>query len=85
MLYRYGVGLGMRSLSRGHFTRETWKNVVIPVNYWRALEYRLVYDELDARASERILDLGSPKLLSLYMGKERAAKFLKHHGVDVGG
>lgn len=74
MLYWYGVGLGLRSWRSGRFSREALKNVVIPVNYWRSVEYRLVFDELDVRASDRVLDVGSPKLLSLYLADRVGAQ-----------
>lgn len=67
MLSTYGLGIALRSMLRGRFTRENLKNVIVPVNYWRTLEFRLVHDALAPRATDRILDVGSPKLLSLYL------------------
>jgi hypothetical protein len=43
------------------------KNLIVPTNYWRSLEFRLAFEELHASANDRILDVGSPKLLSLYL------------------
>lgn len=67
MLYFYGLKLGLASLVRGRFSRESVKNVIVPENYWRTLENRLTFDELHASSSDRILDVGSPKLLSLFL------------------
>ncbi len=67
MLYRYGVRVGVMSLLRGRITREVAKNLIVPTNYWRSLEFRLAFEELHASANDRILDVGSPKLLSLYL------------------
>jgi SAM-dependent methyltransferase len=67
MLYFYGVRLGLESIVKGRISRESVKNVIVPENYWRTLENRLTYDELHASASDRVLDVGSPKLLSLFL------------------
>lgn len=66
MLYSYGLRLGIESLIRGRISRETIKNLIVPVNYWRTNEYRLTFDALEATSADTILDIGSPKLLSLY-------------------
>src|SRR5437016_1107653 len=63
MFYWYGLRLGLQALTRGKFS----PLLVTPVNYWRMLEFRLVFDELEARPSDTILDIGSPKLLSLFL------------------
>jgi len=67
MLYFYGLGLGLESIARGRFSRESLKNVIVPENYWRSLENRLTYGELNASSADTVLDLGSPKLLSLFL------------------
>ena len=74
MLYFYGVKLGLESLVRGRFSRESVKNVIVPENYWRTLENRLTFDELHASASDRVLDVGSPKLLSLFLAERVMAE-----------
>ena len=55
------------SLLRGRITREVAKNLIVPTNYWRSLEFRLACEELHASANDRSLDVGSPKRLSLYL------------------
>jgi SAM-dependent methyltransferase len=67
MLFTYGMKLGMQSLLRGEGTREALKNIIVPVNYWRTVEYRFVLESLQPHKHDRILDIGSPKLLSVYL------------------
>jgi SAM-dependent methyltransferase len=74
MIYSYGLLIGLQSLLRGHISREALKNVVVPVNYWRTLEYRLVFDELLPQSPDVILDIGSPKLFSLYVAERFGAE-----------
>lgn len=74
MLYFYGLGLGIQSLLHGRFSREAVKNIIVPVNYWRTAEYAAVFRRLRPLASDRILDIGSPKLLSLYLAERYAAE-----------
>ncbi len=76
MLFSYGVGIGVQALARAHMTKETFKNVVVPASYWRGLEYRLAYEALQPVAGDRILDIGSPKLLSLYIAQHTGATVL---------
>ena len=64
MLYFYGLKLGFRFLWRGKTNKEL---LAIPVSYWRALEYKIVFNELKPDPADRILDIGSPKLLSLFL------------------
>ena len=54
--------------------KECPRYLVIPVNYWRSLEYQLVFREGDFRSGERVLDIGSPKLLSLYLAESVGAR-----------
>jgi len=68
MLYSYGVRLGARLLLRGKL-RYSMPYLIRPVNYWRALEYRLVVEQAGFRCGDKILDIGSPKLLALYLAK----------------
>jgi len=74
MLYLYGVKLGIESIVRGRLTREAVKNVIVPENYWRTLENRLTFEELGATAADRVLDVGSPKLLSLFLADRVGAE-----------
>jgi SAM-dependent methyltransferase len=73
MLYQYGIGLGVKLLLRGKLTFSL-PYLVRPVNYWRTTEYDIVWNEAEFHANDRILDIGSPKLLSLYLAKITGAK-----------
>ena len=74
MLYFYGIRIGVGAILRGRASREAVKNVIVPENYWRTLENRLTYDELRATSADRILDVGSPKLLSLFLADRVGAE-----------
>lgn len=73
MLYRYGIKLGFKVLLRGH-VKQAVRFLIIPVNYWRDIEYCLVYNASDFGRTDKILDVGSPKLLSLYLAKRLGAE-----------
>jgi SAM-dependent methyltransferase len=47
---------------------------LLPVNYWRNLAFRFTLDELRPTPGERILDIGSPKLLSLFLAERTGAE-----------
>jgi SAM-dependent methyltransferase len=64
VLYFYGLRLGFQSLLRAKINKEL---LAIPVSYWRAAEYKIVFNELEAERSDKILDIGSPKLLSRFL------------------
>lgn len=79
MLSGYGMKLGARMLVHGQVKRGL-RFLVVPVNYWRTVEYKLVLDAADFQADDRILDIGSPKLLSLYLAKRVGAQV---HATDI--
>lgn len=72
MLQAYGMGLGWKMLRRGRL-RQGMLQMLLPVNYWRTLEYREVVREADFQPQDRVLDIGSPKLLSLYLAQQIGA------------
>ncbi|HTP80609.1 MAG TPA: methyltransferase domain-containing protein [Bacteroidota bacterium] len=74
MLYLYGLGIGLRSILKGRLDRENIKNLVVPVNYWRTLEFRLAHAALQITRADRVLDIGSPKLFSLYLSDRIGAE-----------
>ena len=73
MLYGYGLKLGLELMLNGRL-RECVRYLVIPVNYWRNLEYELVLREGDFQSGEKVLDIGSPKLLSVYLAERVGAQ-----------
>ena len=73
MLYMYGMKLGLKLLFRGKI-KQSLRYLIIPVNYWRTKEFQIVWNEIDAQSSDRILDIGSPKLLSLFLAENIGAE-----------
>ena len=69
MLYLHGLGLGFKALMRGGHWKTAKSLLKCPVNHWRTLEFRLTVEEGQFKPGERVLDIGSPKLLSLHVAK----------------
>jgi SAM-dependent methyltransferase len=76
------VKLGVETMLGPDRSAEHLKTIVAPVNYWRSIEYRLVLEALRARSEDRILDLGSPKLLSIYLADVVGARVVAVDLVD---
>jgi SAM-dependent methyltransferase len=72
-LHAYGLRLGGQLLRRRRWKRGL-RYLIVPVNFWRRLEYEIVAGEGDFQSSDRILDIGSPKLLSLYLAEKLQAR-----------
>lgn len=68
MLAAYGMKVGGKLLLAGK-PKLAVPYLGRPVNYWRSIEYRLITDAARFRAGERVLDVGSPKLLALHLAK----------------
>ncbi|MBF6590709.1 MAG: class I SAM-dependent methyltransferase [Ktedonobacterales bacterium] len=79
MFSTYGMRLGVKLLARGRVKRGL-RYLAVPVNYWRGVEYRLVYEAGEFTAGDRVLDVGSPKLLALYLAKHVGAEV---HATDI--
>jgi SAM-dependent methyltransferase len=71
--FTYGIKIGVKELARGDFNHAV-RHLLVPVPYWRLVEFRLVRDAGEFRATDRILDIGSPKLLSIYLAKTLGAE-----------
>lgn len=72
-LQAYGARLGVRLLARRRVERGL-RYVIVPVNYWRSLEYRLALEACRFTPGERVLDVGSPKLLALWVAERLGAR-----------
>jgi SAM-dependent methyltransferase len=72
-LQAYGATLSLPLLRRGR-PRRALRYLVVPVNYWRSVEYRLALEEGRFAPGERVLDVGSPKLLSLWVADRLGAE-----------
>lgn len=55
----------MRSIRKAQHFREWFR---VPMNYVRIIELPLTYELLELNRGQSVLDISSPKLLSLYMG-----------------
>ncbi len=73
MLYGYGLRVGIRAVLHGRIDKPVLKRLVLPVNYWRNCSYRFTFEELHAGPGDRVLDIGSPKLLSLFLAERTGA------------
>jgi SAM-dependent methyltransferase len=71
-LYRFGLWVGLRTLPRAPI--DGLKNLIFPVEYIRCAEGRYVLQHLDVHDGHRVLDVGSPKLLSLYLAARAGAE-----------
>jgi SAM-dependent methyltransferase len=72
-LYTYGLRLGAHCLVDRRWKRGL-KFLVQPIPYWRSLEYRLVWNNAGFNREDRVLDIGSPKLLSIYLAERVQAE-----------
>src|SRR5260370_7890267 len=78
MLFGYGFGLGKDFLLHGKIRRAV-PYLVKPVNYWRTAEYRAVLREAAFAKGDRVLDVASPKLLSIYLAEQIGAAVTATH------
>jgi len=77
-LYRFGMLVGLRTLPVA--LRHGLKRLILPVEYIRYAEDVYVLQHLEVRSGALVLDVGSPKLLSLFL----AARFGAHvHATDL--
>jgi SAM-dependent methyltransferase len=72
-LQAYGARLSLPLLRQRRLGRAL-RYLVVPVNYWRSQEYRLALQEGRFGPGERVLDVGSPKLLSLWVADRIGAE-----------
>jgi SAM-dependent methyltransferase len=68
-LYRTSVGLGVRHLLRKGYLREAVVRIVVPLWPTRYLELPWALRALAASPDERLLDLGSSKLLAVALAR----------------
>jgi len=72
MMYAYGFSVGAKLLARGRI-KPALRHLIIPVSYWRTTEFGLTMRYGEFTPEDRILDIGSPKLLALYLAKKLGA------------
>jgi SAM-dependent methyltransferase len=56
------------------------KRLVLPVSYWRAVEFSYVWRHLSCGEGARVLDLGSPKDLAIFLARYRKIEMV---AVDI--
>jgi SAM-dependent methyltransferase len=79
-VYRFGLLVGARALPVA--PRHAVKRLVLPVEYIRCSEFRYVLEHLDVTGDHRVLDIGSPKLLSLFLASRVGANIWATDLVD---
>jgi SAM-dependent methyltransferase len=72
-MYSYGLKVGAQLLTHGDLNQAA-RRLLVPVNFWRAVEFDLVLKEARFQPTDRVLDIGSPKLISLYIAKKLGAE-----------
>jgi ubiquinone/menaquinone biosynthesis C-methylase UbiE len=70
-LCRFGRSLGIRLLRRGVY-RDGLRLLLEPLTYWRNVEAPYVIVHLRPRPGQLILDVGSPKLVALFLSSRDA-------------
>ena len=70
-IYLFGIKVGLFSLLKGHWVIGA-KQLLYPVGYWRFPIFPICVEETKSLpAGSRILDIGSPKLLSVYLSSQQ--------------
>lgn len=72
-IYKFSYLLALRSLSFRH-SRTIARLLLEPCTYWRNVEVPAVLNHLKVRPGERVLDIGSPKLPSLFVWSQMQAE-----------
>lgn len=72
MFYSYGLKVGAELMAHGQ-VKPALRHLLIPMGYWRTAEFGVVCDHADFGPGDQILDIGSTKLLSLYLAKKLGA------------
>ena len=79
-VYRFGLVVGARAFPAA--PRHAVKRLLLPVEYIRCAEFRYVLEHLNVTADHRVLDIGSPKLLSLFLASRVGANIWATDLVD---
>lgn len=67
------MAVGCRLLARGDW-RGGLKTLIAPVGYWRCVPFAVTKAQFDRLTAPVVLDIGSPKMLSLLLAKNPQAK-----------
>lgn len=77
-LFRFGLAMGLRALPVA--PRSAFKRLILPLEYVRYAEDGYVLKHLEVRPGHLVLDVGSPKLLSLFLAARVGSKV---HATDL--
>ncbi len=77
-LFRFGIGVGLRTLPVA--PRHGLKRLILPMEYVRYAEGLYVLDHLEVSQDHLVLDVGSPKLPSLFLAARVGARV---HATDL--
>lgn len=77
--YRFSLKLGWSGL-RSRSRRAALARLINPISYPRATEFSLALSQLALDQSQRVLDIGSPKLLFLFLAEHTS---LELHATDI--
>lgn len=76
--YWYSILLGLRNILRNPFkvNKEALKRIIIPMDIARYFEIPYTHKYLNPQLNEKIFDLSSPKLISLYISENNKANMI---------
>jgi SAM-dependent methyltransferase len=83
-MYLLGLRLAVLHLLRAKLRRGIYL-LIRPLDYWRTLEFPATLEYLQPQPGERILDVGSPKLISMYIATHYGAHVYAMDIYDDGG
>lgn len=78
-VYTFAYFLAFHSLS-WRYKKQLLQILIEPCNYWRNLEVPAILSHLRVQQGDRILDIGSPKLPSLFLWSQKHAEV---HATDL--
>lgn len=74
-IYFFALSTALRALAKGQFTIGL-KLLIASVGYWRLLPNAVVWQEASAHEAPDVLDVSSPKLVSLYLAAKTGGHVL---------
>jgi SAM-dependent methyltransferase len=84
-MWLMGVRMGLATMVREPILG--LKRILLPASYWRSVEFRYVWDQLDGARHQRLFDLGSPKDLSSFFagqaGREVVATDILDAAIEI--
>jgi len=74
-LYRFGIKIGLVYFFKTARLKVALKRIILPFSYWRGLIFKIVAEHLiavcdDSKGNLKIIDIGSPKMLSLFLSTQ---------------